>query len=80
MIENMLEVVRGKGKRDSDGQRNFVFNSLAHDYRKDRKTTEGSKHYTHTFENAQGREIGKEKTYHSCAQNRRKRTRTKTHQ
>ena len=52
MIGNMLGVVRGKGKRDSDGQRNFMFTPLAHDYRKDMKKTEGCKHYTHTVENA----------------------------
>lgn len=52
MIGNMLGVVRGKGKRDSDGQRNFMFTPLAHDCRKDMKKTEGRKHYTHTVENA----------------------------
>ena len=52
MIGNMLGVVRGKGKRDSDGQRNFMFTPLAHDYRKDMKKTEDRKHYTHTVENA----------------------------
>lgn len=49
MVGNMLGVVRGKGKRDSDGQRNFMFTPLAHDCRKDMKKTEGRKHYTHTL-------------------------------
>lgn len=48
----MLGVVWGKGKQDNDGQKNFMFTSLAYD-RKDKNTTEGRKHYTHTFENAE---------------------------